>query len=84
MKTITLSESITVDSISVSELSMREPKVRDLLAIERIEGEALKEVALIANLASVPKEVVEDLCIKDYVEIQKVLKDFLSPLEQRT
>lgn len=63
---------------------MREPKVRDLLAIERIEGEALKEVALIANLASVPKEVVEDLFIKDYVEIQKVLKGFLSPLEQRS
>ncbi|WP_174516837.1 phage tail assembly protein [Wolbachia endosymbiont of Cardiocondyla obscurior] len=84
MKTITLNNPITVDGISVSELSMREPKVRDLLAIERIEGEALKEVALIANLASVLKEVVEDLCIKDYVEIQKVLKDFLLPLEQRT
>ncbi|UPA54527.1 phage tail assembly protein [Wolbachia pipientis] len=84
MHTITLNNPITVDGISVSELSMREPKVRDLLAIERIEGEALKEVALIANLTSIPKEVVEDLCIKDYVEIQKVLKDFLSPLEQRT
>ncbi|MFP3022860.1 MAG: phage tail assembly protein [Wolbachia sp.] len=84
MQAITLNNPITVDGISVSELSMREPKVRDLLAIERIEGEALKEVALIANLTSVPKEAVEDLCIKDYVEIQKVLKDFLSPLEQRT
>ncbi len=83
MKTITLNNPIAVDGISVSELSIREPKVRDLLAIERIEGEALKEVALIANLTSVPKEVVEDLCIKDYVEIQKVLKDFLSPLEQK-
>lgn len=82
MQTITLNNPITVDGISVSELLMREPKVRDLLAIERIEGEALKEVALIANLASVPKETVEDLCIKDYVKIQKVLKDFLSPLEQ--
>lgn len=76
MKKITLNEPITVDSISVSELSIREPKVRDLLAIERTEGEALKKVALIANLASVPKEAVEDLCIKDYVEIQKALKDF--------
>ena len=84
MKKITLNEPITVDSISVSELSIREPKVRDLLAIERTEGEALKKVALIANLASVPKEAVEDLFIKDYVEIQKALKDFLSPLEQRS
>jgi hypothetical protein len=84
MKKITLNEPITVDSISVSELSIREPKVRDLLAIERTEGEALKKVALIANLASVPKEAVDDLCIKDYVEIQKALKDFLSPLEQRS
>lgn len=84
MQDITLNNPITVDGISASELSMREPKVRDLLAIERIKGEALKEVALIANLASVSKEAVEDLCIKDYVEIQKVLKDFLSPLKQRT
>ncbi|MBV0900074.1 MAG: phage tail assembly protein [Wolbachia endosymbiont of Fragariocoptes setiger] len=83
MQTITLNNPITVDGISVSELSMRGPKVKDLLAIDRIEGEALKEVALIANLASVPKETVEDLCIKDYVKIQKVLKDFLSPLEER-
>ncbi|APR98631.1 phage tail assembly protein [Wolbachia endosymbiont of Folsomia candida] len=83
MQTITLTEPITINGIAISELSMRKPKVRDLLAIDRIEGEALKEVALIANLVSVPKEAIEELEIADYVKVQKVLKDFLSPLEQK-
>ncbi|WP_425383685.1 phage tail assembly protein [Wolbachia endosymbiont (group A) of Microdon myrmicae] len=84
MQTITLNNPITVDGVSVSELSMREPTVGDMLAIECVEGEARKEVALAANLTSMPREVIEKLLIKDYVKIQKVLRDFLLPSEQRT
>ncbi len=36
MKTITLNNPITVDGISVSELTVRRPKVRDYLAIDRL------------------------------------------------
>ncbi|WP_168464796.1 phage tail assembly protein [Wolbachia endosymbiont of Ctenocephalides felis wCfeT] len=85
MQTITLNNPITVDGISVSELTIRRPKVRDYLAMERISGSDLsKEVALTANLTSVTKEAVEELDIADYAKVQEVLKDFFSPVIQKT
>ena len=45
MQAITLNNPITVDGISVLELTVRRPKVRDYLAIERLNGSDLsKEV----------------------------------------
>ncbi len=85
MTTVKLDNPITVDGISVSELTVRRPKVRDYLAIERINGSDLnKEVTLTANLTSVAKEAIEELDIADYVKVQEVLKDFFSPIIQRT
>lgn len=85
MQTITLNNPVTVDGISVSELSIRRPKVRDYLAMERLSGSDLsKEVALTANLTSTAKEAIEELYLDDYVKVQEVLKDFFSPVTQRT
>lgn len=79
MQAITLNNPITVDGISVSELTVRRPKVRDYLAIESLNGSDLsKEVTLTANLTSVAKEAIEELDIADYVKIQEVLKDFFT------
>ncbi|XGA08485.1 MAG: phage tail assembly protein [Wolbachia endosymbiont of Xenopsylla cheopis] len=83
MNIITLNNPITIDSISISELTLRRPKVRDYLAIERIDGSDLnREVTLTANLASVTKETIEELDIVDYVKIQEVLRGFFP--SQRT
>ncbi|WP_353278260.1 phage tail assembly protein [Wolbachia endosymbiont (group B) of Longitarsus flavicornis] len=85
MTTVKLDNPITVDGISISELTIRRPKVRDYLAIERLNGSDLsKEVTLTANLTSVAKEAIEELDIADYVKVQEVLKDFFSPVIQRT
>ncbi|WP_353277471.1 phage tail assembly protein [Wolbachia endosymbiont (group B) of Villa cingulata] len=85
MTTVKLDNPITVDGISVSELTIRRPKVRDYLAIERINGSDLnKEATLTANLTSVAKEAIEELDIADYVKVQEVLKDFFSPITQKT
>lgn len=85
MQTITLNNPITVDGISFSELTIRRPKVRDYLAIERLDGSELsREVTLTANLASVTKETIEELYLDDYVKVQEVLKDFFSPIIQKT
>ncbi|WP_353269870.1 phage tail assembly protein [Wolbachia endosymbiont (group A) of Myopa testacea] len=85
MKTVKLDDPITADGISVSELTIRRPKVRDYLAIERLNGSDLsKEVTLTANLTSVAKEAIEELDIADYVKVQEVLKDFFSPIIQKT
>lgn len=78
MKKIKLNESIKIDGINVSEVSLRRPKVRDRLAVERMgTNDAEKEVALIANLADIPREAVEDLDLADYAKIQEVLQGFL-------
>ncbi|WP_353277389.1 phage tail assembly protein [Wolbachia endosymbiont (group B) of Villa cingulata] len=37
-----------------------------------------------ANLTSVAKEAIEELDIADYVKVQEVLKDFFSPITQKT
>ncbi len=85
MQTITLNNPITVDGISVSELTIRRPKVRDYLVIERLDGSDLsKEITLTANLTSVTKEAIEELDIVDYVKAQEILKDFFSPIIQKT
>lgn len=41
------------------------------------QSDAEKEVALIANLADLPKETIEELDLADYNKIQEVLQDFL-------
>ncbi|MFL3876139.1 hypothetical protein wTkk_000048 [Wolbachia endosymbiont of Trichogramma kaykai] len=43
MQAIILNNPITIDGISVSELTIRRPKVRDYLAIERIHGSDLSK-----------------------------------------
>jgi hypothetical protein len=79
MQTIKLTEPIKIDGILVSELTLRRPKVRDRLAVERMgNSDAEKEVALIANLASISREAVEELDLADYSKIQEVLQGFLS------
>ncbi|WP_264735410.1 phage tail assembly protein [Wolbachia endosymbiont (group A) of Rhinocyllus conicus] len=85
MQTIILNNPITVNGVSVAELTIRRPKVRDYLAIERLNGSDLsKEITLTANLTSVTKETIEELDIADYAKVQEVLKDFFSPIIQKT
>ena len=85
MNKIKLTEAIKIDGITIFELTLRRPKVRDRLAVEKFgNNDAEKEVALIANLAGIPREAVEELDLADYAKIQGVLQNFLSPLEQKT
>ena len=79
MKKIKLDNPIKVDGVVVSEISLRQPKVRDLLVSgKKNVSEEEKEVNLIANLAEIPVDSVEDLDLRDYLKIQDWLKDFLS------
>ena len=85
MHKIKLNEPIKIDGASISELTLRRPKVRDRLAVERLgTNDAEKEVALIANLADIPKDAVEELDLADYAKIQEALQGFLLPLNQTT
>lgn len=79
MKKIKLENSIKIDGVEVNEISLRQPKVRDLLiSSKKNVSEAEREVNLIANLAEIPVDAVEDLDLRDYLKIQNWLKDFLA------
>lgn len=85
MQKIKLTETIKIDGVVISELTLRRPKVRDRLAVERLgNSDAEKEVALIANLADIPKDAVEDLDLADYAKIQETLQGFLLPSDLKT
>jgi hypothetical protein len=78
MTKIKLSEPIKIDGKDVSEVTLRRPKVRDRLIVERSNvSDAEKEVQLIANLSELPIEAIEDLDLRDYAKIQKELSGFL-------
>ncbi len=76
---IELQYPVTVAGQKYSSLTMRAPKVRDMLASE-VAGQNLaqKEVGLFVNLCEVPREVVEELEMADYAKLQGVYTGFLS------
>lgn len=82
MQKIKLSNPIKIDGVEVGEISLRRPKVRDLLISDRKNiSESEREINLIANLAEVSPEAIQDLDLCDYMKIQNWLKDFLSGLQ---
>ena len=71
MQKIKLSNPVKIDGVEVHELNLRTPKVRDLLiASKNNTPDSEREVNLIANLAEVPAEVIQDLDLRDYLKIQ--------------
>ncbi|GHT93719.1 hypothetical protein FACS1894122_09390 [Alphaproteobacteria bacterium] len=80
MEKIKLNEPIKIDGVLVHEISLRRPKVRDRLLVEKGNcSDAEKEVNFIANLASITPEEVQEIDLQDYAKIQDVLRNFLVP-----
>jgi len=78
MHTIKLSQPVTVNNIKHDALTLRRPKVKDRLALEHMKKtDAEKEITMIANLANIEPEVIEELDLADYTKVQQVLVDFL-------
>jgi len=80
MDSITLIAPVTIGNNTYEQISIRRPKVRDRLAVERMKKtDAEKEIAMIANLAEVSVDVIEEIDLADYAKIQEVLQNFLEP-----
>ncbi len=78
-KTIKLKNPIDVSGEIIEEMIIRPPKVRDRLVAEKTPGgTADKEVTFISNLCSVSPEVVMELYLADYVQLQEAVNHFLS------
>lgn len=60
-------------------ISLRRPKVRDMLASDKTKGsDAEKEIALFANLSELSPDEISSLDMADYKQIQEAYKNFLS------
>ena len=78
MEKITLSHPIEWNGTKVTALSMRRPKVRDMIAADKLKGsDAEKEVLAFANLCEVEKEVIQELDMQDYTNLQNTYRGFI-------
>lgn len=64
--------------INGKEITVREPKVRDIRAVSHHASEEDKEVHLLANLSGMSVDEIDDLTVSDYKKLQKELHDFLA------
>lgn len=67
------------NGVQVSSLTMRSPKVKDLLAAEKAVkgGDAEREVYLLAMLCGVKPSTIEELEMSDYKILQEKSQSFL-------
>jgi hypothetical protein len=80
MDKIILDHPIQYAGVALKEILLRRPKVRDRLVVDRMTvSDAEKEIILIANLAEISREAIEEIDLADYAKIQKVLQNFLGP-----
>ena len=77
---IKLSRPLDINGASVTELTMREPKVKDMrLARTGTRDEADQEVRLFANLCEITPDNIDDLPVRDYGQLQEAFTTFTSP-----
>jgi hypothetical protein len=75
---IPLSKPITIDGTKVTTLRMREPLVRDQLAVQGEGTDAEVELALIANLCNVDKSAFHALPLGDYIRVRTAFLGFIA------
>ena len=79
MTKIKLKHPITVDGVEVQELTMRRPKVRDMIAAEKGAGsDAEKELRMFSNLCEITPQTIEEMDMIDYKAMQEAYVGFLS------
>ncbi len=78
-QTIKLDYPIAAEGRTIDEITLRRPKVRDMLAADGLAGsEAEKEIRMFANLAEMTPATIEALDLADYQALQEAYKGFLS------
>jgi hypothetical protein len=61
------------------EIEVREPLVRDMLAVKQYKDPEEKETRLVGNLTNLSPEEIGAIPMREFAKIQKVLSGFLSP-----
>ena len=77
-KKIALKHAFPWEGKQVTHLTLRAPKVKDMLAAVRIaDNEAEQEVAMFANLGEVVPEMIHEIHLVEYIQQQEAYMDFL-------
>lgn len=66
------------DKIKNMAENLKEPKMRDIRALNHIKDDSEKEFVLISNMSGLSIEELEDLSFKEYKVFQDKLNSFLS------
>lgn len=75
---LTLEDPITLDGRTLTQLTVRKPKVRDIrLARKSSDAPEDIELRLLSNLCELPPEAIDELSFADYVRLQGKVADFL-------
>lgn len=75
-----LSEPIENDGKKIVSVTIRRPKVADMLAAQKVSAnEPERELNLIAVLTGLPRAAVEKLDMRDYMALQRQLAQFMKP-----
>lgn len=77
METIELEYPIEIDGVEIKSLRLRRPKVRDLQVMEREKTDMAKTIMLIANLAEITPEQVQEMDAGDFARVSEVVMGFL-------
>ena len=78
--TITLEEPVTVQGTEYSALTMRPPRARDQRDAQRGGGASAEiELRYFGNLCEVSPDVIAELHMYDFTQVQGVYRDFLRP-----
>ena len=75
---VALVRGLKVAGATIKSVRMREPTVADQLAIDRIEGQGAKEIAIIGNLCEVAPNDLHALTMRDYTRLQVALGRFIA------
>lgn len=76
---VTLAYPVEIDGAQVSVLQLRRPRVRDLLAADKVGATPVqREIHLFANLCEVAPDAIESLDMLDYGKLQDAYAAFTS------
>jgi hypothetical protein len=63
--------------LATQTVEMREPKVKDMRAVDGIESNLEREIKMLVNLCEMTEEEIDDLSSKDFAKLDEQLQSFL-------
>ena len=62
---------------TITEITMRRTKVRDIERLDELTGDALRSVTLISDLSGQDPDVIREMDAADFKKLGEVVQDFL-------